>query len=237
MRDIGINNQDIGGSIERLIKNGAYKDLSTVWITPTRGVIKARVVKSWMNVMRPMNQIVVGPEFIEGKEVGEAYQGAFEFILAHPELKKFKYILTVEEDNLPPSDGLLQLYESIGDYDCIAGLYWTKSSDISHIYSQPMIYGNPKNKKIPKDFTPQVPIPESVQECNGLGMGFNLWKIDSFKTKLKSMPKPWFKTVQEKGRAFTQDLYFFNEAARYGFRCACDTRVRVGHLANDGISW
>lgn len=235
--DVGINNGAIEGSISRLIKGGSYKDLSTVWVVPTRGVLKPRVVWSWINLVKPMNQTVVGPLFIEQDEVGIAYQKLFDMILEHPELRKFKYILTVEEDNLPPSDGLLKLYESIDDYDCVAGLYWTKSSSISAIYSQPMIYGDPRNKKVPKDFTPQVPIPETVQECNGLGMGFNLWKIDTLKTKLKKMPKPWFKTVQEKGHAFTQDLYFFNEAARYGFRCACDTRVKVGHLANDGIVW
>jgi hypothetical protein len=68
-------------------------------------------------------------------------------------------------------------------------------------------------------------------------MGFNLWRIESLKNKLKDLPKPWFKTVQEKGAQFTQDLFFYNNAAMHGFRVACDTNILVGHLDSDGIVW
>ena len=227
----GRNNQNMEASIERLHKGNTYKNLSTVWITPTRGSISPRVVTNWMGLMKPMNQPVVGPIFLENEEVGVAYQKAFEMVLENPELSKFKYILTVEEDNLPPADGLLKLYENIEDYDCIGGLYWVKGE-----HGQPMIYGNVNEK--PMNFVPQSPIPDSIQPCNGLGMGFNLWRIDSFRKKLKNMPRPWFKTVQEIGRGFTQDLYFFHEASKYGYKCACDTRIKVGHYdVNSGIVW
>jgi hypothetical protein len=229
-QEIGKHNQNLEASIERLQKGQTYRNLSTVWVVPTRGSLKCKVVSNWMALMRPMNQAVVGPVFFEGDEVGVAYQKAFEWVLSDPGLAKFKYILTVEEDNLPPQDGLMKLYESIDKYDCVAGLYWTKGDN-----GQPMIYGDTKEK--PMNFVPQVPIPDSVQPCNGLGMGFNLWKLSSFRTKLKGMPKPWFKSVQEIGKAFTQDLWFFSQAAKYGFKCACDTRVKVGHLAEDGMVW
>ena len=77
-------------------------------------------------------------------------------------------------------------------------------------------------------------------ECNGLGMGFNLFKLDIFKNK--ELPKPWFKTVQEVipggAKAYTQDLFFFEQAAKCGYRFAVDCRVLVGHydLQND-IIW
>jgi hypothetical protein len=184
-----------------------------------------------MAVQRPMNQPFFGPLFIENEEVGEGYQKAFELVLGHPDLSKFKYIVTIEEDNLPPSDCLLKMYESIKNYDCIGGLYWTKGEQ-----GQPMIYGDPN--VMPRNFVPQAPRPDTVQPCNGLGMGCNMWKIDSFKTKLKDMPKPWFKTIQENGKSFTQDLYFFHEAAKYGYKVACDTRIKCGHLdVNTGIVW
>jgi hypothetical protein len=227
----GVHNKNLEGSIDRLLKGNTYKDLSTVWLTPTRGTLTAKVVANWMGVMKPMNQPFIGPVFVEKDEVGFAYQKLFDMVLEHPDLKKWKYILTVEEDNLPPQDGILKLYESIADYDCVAGLYWTKGEA-----GQPMIYGDPT--VVPRNFTPQLPRPETVQHCNGLGMGFNLWKVSSF-DKLKNMPKPWFKTVQDtvKG-SFTQDLWFFNEAAKYGFKVACDTRVKVGHLdINTGMVW
>ena len=225
--DYGWHNSHLSQSIERLQRGQTYKDLSTVWITPTRGQLKPKVVSSWMALMRPMNQPFLGPLFYEGMEVGEAYQKAFEMVLDHPELGKWKYILTVEEDNLPPSDGLLKLYESIKEYDCVAGLYWTKGEQ-----GQPMIYGDPS--VLPMNFVPQLPRPDSLQRCNGLGMGFNLWKIDS----MRRIPKPWFKTIQEVGKGFTQDLWFFNEAAKFGYKCACDTRVKVGHLdVQTGMVW
>lgn len=206
----------------RLKKAKTYRDLSTIMVVPTRGVIPARVVESWMGLMAPMNQKFTRI-FVQGMEVGDAYNQAVQLILDHPELSKWKYLLTVEEDNMPPPDGLLRLYESIDDYAVVGGLYFTKGLD-----GQPMIYGNPKGVL---DFVPQVPVPDTVQECNGLGMGFNLWRLELF----REMEPPWFKTLQEwspeaGGRAYTQDLYFFEQARRAGHRVACDTRIKVGHL-------
>ena len=186
---------------------------------------------SWANLMTPMNQQVFRLPII-GMEVGDAYNKALEMILENPVLSKFKYILTLEHDNLPPPDGLLKLYESMDKFDVVGGLYWTKGE-----VGQPMIYGDPQI--YPKNFIPQIPKPESLQECNGLGMGFTLFKLSIF----NKIPKPWFKTLQEydinKGAsAATQDLYFFQNAAREGFKFACDTRVKVGHLAiAEGVVW
>jgi hypothetical protein len=225
---MGIHNQKFNSSVERLIKGQTYKNLATIWLTPTRGQLAPKVVSSWMALTRPMNQPFIGPVFIEGDEVGVAYQKGFEMVMDNPELvKNFKYILTVEEDNLPPADGLLKLYESIKHYDCVGGLYWTKGEG-----GQPMLYGNPS--VMPRNFVPQVPLADTVQHCNGLGMGFNLWKIEMF----KKLPRPWFRTVQEAGKGFTQDLWFFNNAGMAGFKFACDTRVKVGHFdVGSGIVW
>jgi len=180
-----------------------------------------------------MNQKVIGPIFATGMEVGEAYNHLIQNVLNNPELSKWKYILTIEEDNAPPADGLLKLYESMSEYDVVQGIYWTKGAG-----GQPMIYGDPK--VVPKNFIPQKPIPETVQHCNGLGMGFNLFKLEIFKNE--NLRKPWFKTIQEVvgggARAYTQDLYFYEDAAKQGYRFACDTRVKVGHydITND-IMW
>jgi hypothetical protein len=222
--DVGIHNKDLDSSVNRLEKSKSYRDLSTIIICPTRGQIPARVVQSWMGLMRPMNQKVVGPIFISGMEVGAAYNAGIEMILANPDLSQYKYVLTIEEDNMPPADGLLKLYEDMEKYDVVQGLYWTKGEG-----GQPMIYGDPN--VMPKNFIPQVPQLNTVQHCNGLGMGFNLFKLDIFKDP--DIPKPWFKTVQEVvsggARAYTQDLYFYENASKCGYIFACDTRVKVGH--------
>lgn len=221
----GYHNKDLDVSADRLEKSKSYKDLSTIIICPTRGQIPAKVVQSWMGLMRPMNQKVIGPIFAIGLEVGQAYNSIIETILANPELSTYKYILTIEEDNMPPADGLLKLYESMDKYDVVQGLYWTKGEG-----GQPMIYGDPN--VMPKNFIPQVPRVGEVQQCNGLGMGFNLFKLDIFKDP--DIPKPWFKTVQEVipgqgARAYTQDLYFYENAAKAGYIFACNNNVRVGH--------
>lgn len=221
----GYHNSDIDASANRLENSRSYEDLSTIIICPTRGLIPAKVVQSWMGLMRPMNQKVIGPLFAIGMEVGSAYNSMIEMILANPDLSTWKYVMTIEEDNMPPADGLLKLYESMKQFDVVQGIYWTKGD-----LGQPMIYGDPN--VVPKNFIPQKPIPNTLQHCNGLGMGFNLFKLDIFKNK--DIQKPWFKTVQEVvpgagARAYTQDLYFYENAAKCGYKFACDTRVKVGH--------
>jgi hypothetical protein len=230
-QEIGRNNANIEAARDRLIRGRSYRDLSTICVVPTRGMIPSKVVQSWMNLAAPMNQKFMRL-FIENMEVGDAYNHAIELILANDQLSKWKYVLTLEEDNCPSPDGLLKLYESIQKFDVVGGLYWVKGEN-----GQPMIYGDPG--VMPKNYIPQLPQLDTVQECNGLGMGFTLFKLDLF----RKVPKPWFKTLQEYApnqgmRMATQDLYFFQEASKYGGRFACDTRVRVGHWDNDNqIMW
>ena len=221
--------------VARLEKEKMYRDLSTVIVCPTRGMIPARIVQSWQGMIRPMNQKVVGPIFIEGMEVGEAYNEVIKMILESPELGTFKFVLTLEEDNAPPPDGLVKLYESIDDFDAVGGLYWTKGET-----GQPMCYGDPD--VMPLNFIPQIPQPETVTPCNGLGMGFTLFRMEMLRDKRFDYGS-WFKTKQEVvpgggAQVYTQDLWFFQKARELGYKFACDSRVRVGHYdANSQIMW
>lgn len=231
--DGGLHNADAGASAKRIKDGKGYRDLSTVCVIPTRGVIPARAVEAYMALMAPMNQ-AFNRVWISGMEVADAYNTAIERILAHPVLSTWKYILTLEEDNIPPPDGLLKLYENIDKYPAgLGGLYWTKGEG-----GQPMIYGDPTGVL---NFRPQVPQLNTIQECNGLGMGFTLFSMDVFRDE--RIPKPFFKTVEEyspeTGASLgTQDLYFFGNARRAGYKVACDTRVRVGHLdPATGMVW
>lgn len=230
----GRHNSQLDVSRDRLIKGGTYKNQRVIMVVPTRGVIPAKVVQSWMNLMTPMNQPFLRV-FVEKMEVGEAYTTAIENILAHPELSKWEYVLTLEEDNIPPPDGILKLIETMQDkrkFAAVGGLYWTKGDG-----GQPMIYGHPGEGH----FMPQVPRPGEIQECRGLGMGFTLFRLDVFKDS--RLQKPWFKTVQEYtsgqgGKCFTQDLWFFQKIQELGYRVASDNRVLVGHYDIGGdIVW
>lgn len=207
----------------KLIQGNSYKDLSTICIIPSRGFVAIPVIQSWMSLMAPMNQKFFRI-FVTKMEVADAYNKAIETILNDPELKNWKYILTMEDDNIPPADGLLKLYEGMDLFDVIGGLYWTKGEA-----GQPMIYGDPRD--IVLNFRPQIPEIDSLQPCRGLGMGFTLFKLDVF----KRLEFPWFKTLQEVNDQnaavmYTQDLYFFEKIYYNGFKVACDTRVKVGHF-------
>lgn len=222
----GQHNHDLAKANERLSRSGSYKDLSTVIITPTRGgrSLCPRFVMSAMGLMRPMNQKVYGPMFISGMEVGAAFNAAVEMILNNPELSKFKFMFTLEDDNLPPPDCMLKLYESMRDYDVVGSLYWTKGE-----CGQPMIYGDPTNTTL--NFIPQQVQSNTVQRCNGVGMGATMFKIDLF----RRIPSPWFETVQDwspsrGGRGYTQDLAFCEKVCKIGGKIAVDTRVKTGHL-------
>lgn len=232
----GFHNANLLESSKRLVKGATYKDLSTIIVCPTRGgrSLSPKWVMYLLGLMRPMNQPCVGPIFLENMEVGDAYNVGIENILANPQLAKFKYLLTIEDDVLPPPDGLLKLYECMDKFDVAGGLYWTKGEG-----GAPMIYGDINT--IPLNFIPQLPIPNTMQECRGLGMGFNLFKLSMFRDG--KIPKPWFKTLQEwdeqkGGRGYTQDLYFYENAGKAGYKFCCYTSVRCGHMDCDtGFVW
>ncbi len=219
-------------TVDRLKKGRAYENCATVMVMPTRGMIHHRVCEALMGLIAPPNQPFVRM-FISGMEVGDAYNAAVSTILTNPGFETFKYMLCVEEDNMPPPDGLLRLLETIRDpkWSAVGGLYYTKGEE-----GVAQIWGDPQGVL---NFRPQVPVLDSVQETNGLGQGFTLIELDLF----RKLEAPWFKTQAEwthQGGAAvgTQDLHFFGNARRAGHRVAVDTRVKVGHLdTGSGIIW
>lgn len=225
----GLHNQDLVGTSARLMKGGSWKKQRIVVIIPAGESIPAKAALTHWNLIFPPNQSVF--RFLaQGCEVGHAYSAAIEQILAHPELSKWEYILTLEHDNLPPPDGVMKLIadmEAHPEYACVGGSYFTKGED--GVWQG---WGDPRDPIL--NFRPQVPIPETVQEVTGTGMGFNLFRMSMFKDE--RIQRPWFRTITENGVG-TQDLAFWAEAKKYGYRCAIDTRIKVGHydMANDMV--
>jgi len=167
-----------------------------------------------------------------GMEVGDAYSQAIEQILDTPELRDWEYILTIESDNIPPADGVLTLIadmEKHPEFSCIGGLYYCKGeSACAHIW------GDPNDPVL--NFRPQPPQAGKIVECCGSSMGFHLWRLSMFKDE--RLPRPFFKTRAGIEGSGTQDLYFWENARKFGYRTAVDCRVAVGHLdVNSGIVW
>jgi len=246
------------------IPGSTYKDSSTIIIVPTRGIevhkaneksatpeeqkrcesgdhlrcfidaIPKKVSISWQNLIAPMNQKRAFL-YTDGHEVGKAYDALVSNILNDPTLSKWKYILTLEDDNVVPPDAHVRLLESIEatGADAVSGLYFTKGA-----INMPQAYGDPSKYKttgelefVPRNIQAHIARGENVIEVNGIAMGCALWKIDLF----RQMPQPWFVSVSDvvpgKGSiGFTQDLYFCSHARRCGKRFFVDARVKVGHL-------
>lgn len=232
--DSGVHNADLEKSANRIIEGGSWKQQRVIMIIPAGKTIPTKVYLSHCSLAFPPNNSSYKMAAV-GLEVGEAFSNCIEEILAHPELSKWEYILTIEHDNIPPFDGLLKLLKAMEthpEYSCVGGLYWTKGED-----GVPQIWGDPKDAQM--NFRPQPPDPSGgIVECCGTGMGFNLWRLSMFKdAKLR---KPFFKTLTGiEGQGIgTQDLYFWGDARKNGYRCAIDCSVKVGHYdINTDITW
>lgn len=222
--------QDMGGSHAanmegtraRLIKGASWKKQRIVAILPAGDSIPAKVALSHWNLAFAPNNGVVRILAL-GMEVGEAYSNAIEQVLAHPDLSQWEYILTLEHDNMPPGDGVLRLIEQMEAHPelaCIGGLYFTKGYG-----GVPQIWGDARDTMT--NYRPQLPDPNGgLIECCGTGMGFNLWRMKMFKDE--RLRRPWFKTQTHDGVA-TQDLYFWADARKHGYRCGIDCSIKVGH--------
>ena len=227
----GEHNRDLHASHSRIMKGGSWKKQRIVVILPAADKVSAKCMLSWWNLAFPPNNGVV-KILAQGMEVGDAYSSAIEGILANPDLSQWEYILTLEHDNSPPSDGVVKLVEQMEqhpEYACIGGLYFTKGYG-----GVPQIWGDPKDPVL--NYRPQPPDPNGgLVECCGTGQGFNLFRLAMFKDE--RIPKPWFRTKRGmNGEGVgTQDLVFWSEARKYGYRCAIDCSVKVGHhdLAGD----
>lgn len=109
-------------------KKNAYRDQSTILIIPCLDKIASKVVQNWLSLMTPMNQKFTRV-FMINMEVGKAYSEAIEMIISNPELSTWKYIMTLEHDNMIQPDTLLKLLDDIEGYDAIGALYYTKGVD------------------------------------------------------------------------------------------------------------
>lgn len=231
----GRSNLDLDNTI--FSRKGHWKKQRIIVIVPTAELMPAKAALAMWNLAFPPNN-GVAKLLAQGFEVGQAYSQTLEWILAHEELKDWEYVLTVEHDNIPPPDGVARLIQDMEDhpeFSCIGGLYWTKGyqeGGFEH-FGVPQIWGDPNDPIL--NFRPQVPRPGEIQECCGTGMGFNLWRLSMFKDP--NLPRPFFETKFGDGGG-TQDLAFWTNARKLGYRCAIDNRVLVGHYDHrTDITW
>lgn len=226
--DSGHHNQDLAASTTRIVQGNSWKKQRTVMLIPAGATIPTKVYLSHCGLVFPPNQAAHRMAAI-GMEVGEAFSNSIQEIINHPDLSQWEYLLTIEHDNIPPSDGLVKLIHQMElhpEFSAIGGLYWLKGPG-----GHPQIWGDPKDPVV--NFRPQPPDPNGgLVECCGTGMGFTLWRLSMFKDE--RLRRPWFKTVAGSEGVGTQDLYFWGDARKHGYRCAIDCSVKVGHYDMTG---
>lgn len=214
------------------LPGSTFRDNSTVIIIPTRGTIAWQVVQAWQSLIPPMNA-KRHMLFCVGDEVGHAYNRMVGEILKHPDLGKWKYVMTLEDDNVVAPDAHIRLLEAIDmGFDAVSGIYFTKGDP-----GMPMAYGNPATYEKTGELTFE---PLDVRDCldkgrvlevNGIAMGCALWRIDL----LREIGPPWFVTVADRlpdGNVggMTQDIFFCRRARLRAKRFAVDLRAKAGHL-------
>ena len=226
---VGEHNKDVDKTNAKLIKGGSWKKQRVIVIIPAADLMPSKVSLSHWNLAFPPNNGVVRI-LAQGYEVGDAYSSAIEQILANPDLSQWEYILTIEHDNCPPSDGVIQLIEDLEnhpEFAAISGLYHCKGwGGCPHVWGD--IHDIP-------NYRPQTaPVQGEIKECWGLSMGFCLYRLSMFKDP--KLRRPWFKTVNGKGGEGigTQDLYAWGDFHKHGYRCAVSGNVRVGHYDYKG---
>lgn len=223
----GRHNADLAQSTVRVLQGGTWKKQRIVVLIPAADMIPAKVYLSHLGLIFPPNQPVVRLLCL-GDEVGVAYSNAIESVLADPNLSQWEFVLTLEHDNMPPGDGVLKLIERMEahpEFGCIGGLYWTKGEG-----GMPQCWGDVNDPIL--NFRPQPPpAAGDYGEYCGTGMGFNLWRMTMLKDP--KLPRPLFKTKASKDGVGTQDLSFWAEARKHGYRCAVDAAVLVGHYDKD----
>lgn len=237
--DLAKRDPGLGFKRAKVFHGSTFQDCSVVVVAPTRGNIPIRVVQAWESMIWPMNQRRV-KLYAVGHEVGHAYNEMLSWILKEPSISKYRYLMTLEDDNIPPPDAMIRLVETLerGSFDGVSGIYWTKGD-----FNMPMAYGDPERFRANPadlDFNPRdirVAVEKgSVMEVNGIAMGCSLYRMSLF----HEIPGPWFVSVNDiypdGAKGMTQDLYFCERAVRRGKKFAVDFRVKVGHLdVNTGI--
>lgn len=223
-QDIGFHNANLAQTHSRLLADGSWKKQRLIVVLPAGAHISTKVHLSHWNLAFPANQPVLRLA-TQDMEIGKAYTDVIQSILGNPDLRDWEYLLTIEHDNLPPPDGAIRLIrqmEAHPEFAAIGGLYFTKGFE-----GVAQIWGDAKDPVL--NFRPQLPdVNGGLVECCGTGMGFTMFRLSMFKDE--RLRRPWFESKD----GCTQDLYFWNDAKKNGYRCAIDCSVKVGHYDHEG---
>ncbi len=181
----------------------AFRDQRIMVVCPTRGKIDERITAAWKDLIWPAYNAERKWKFARGYEVGTAYDAFVASFLAS-DYADWPYIVTLEDDNLIPRDGLVRLLETMeagapdgGKWAGVSGLYRTKDP-----LRTPLALGDVEEfrrtgkrdyravdlSKLPKD--------QRVVEVLGIPMGCAIWRTEVF----RAVSRPWYRTISDSVR-------------------------------------
>lgn len=225
-----------------LVGGGSYADKAFVLITPSRGVkivedgqqvtrplIHWRVAMAWADLKSPLNMARQYRIFNCGDEVGVSYNRLIGHVLRDPALSSCPFLVTLEDDMLPPEDALIRLLEDITthpEYDAVSALYARKTlragAKVWHLMGDVTRAGD---MCVPSNAEKMVAEP-GLYPVNFIPQGCAVWRMGFF----RDIGYPWCKTLQTTEAHVGQDVYMSAKGSVWGKRYAVDTRVVCGHL-------
>lgn len=132
------------------------------------------------------------------------------------------HILFIDDDVLPPTDGLLRLLEH--DVDMVTGLY------VMRPYPHKPILFDLQNEEGLVRWMQLTPDKNGFIPAVSGGLGFCLIKTDVF----RAMEKPWVRLgeIESDKDHWCDDIGFFKRAREAGFELFADLTVCCGHICS-----
>lgn len=135
--------------------------------------------------------------------------------------QKYSHLLWLDDDHVFNPDLAVYLAQ-YADRDMVSALYYGRAGRIL-----PVVYTKDE-KRVNDDPYKHYPIvvpPENIFECDAVGFGGLLMRLDV----LDRFDYPWFKMFDASGE-FGEDIYFCVHAKKGGARIWCDGRYKMGHI-------
>lgn len=200
---------------ERVVPKAARKGIALAIVTG-RGscpveMVSNLVMQSWPTNTNLTTLNVYGVDTDQGRNT--AVKAARE--AGH------RYIWFIDDDTVPPPDAgrkLLYLLEQNGPPNgkvmVAGGIYTTRSSP-----PEPLVFMGQGEGPYWQWRAGEI------FKCWGLGTGCMMVNMDLF----DELPEPWFKTISEHDRRWSDDLYFCDEVAKAGYEVMAHGGVLCHH--------
>ena len=184
---------------------------------PTFENIKPECFKSIFGLTNPENYNLFF-DYVKGYDCARARNEIVKLAIKYG----FDYVLMIDSDVSVPKDTAVKLLEC--ESDIALGWYYRKrtTTDQTVIYDFGKDYTD-KNmicgETLWKDVNPF--------EIKGGGLGIALVNVNVF----RKMPYPYFKyVIYDNDTILSEDLYFCNEARKYGMNIKCNPNVKGNHI-------